>query len=192
MSKNTDAELLMRKFKDKIQAISKLQLKVGIPKEIETDSEAHNYTQELKQKSREQRELMADKFLGANIQAKKQKKTKETYVADIAFKNNFGSNAEKIPPRPFGSTMIPRYAEKIKKIINREMLAYLEGKESLETAYNRIGLMCAGFMKDNLKNGGWKANSKLTIFLKKSSHPLIDSGQMRQSITYVLEDKSKK
>ena len=51
-------------------------------------------------------------------------------------------------------------------------------------------LACAGYMQDNLTNGNWKPNAPLTIELKGSSHPLIDTGQMRQSITYVVEEKN--
>lgn len=185
MAKTTNVDLLLRTFKEKIFKTSSLKLNVGIPKEVESDSEVHNYRQELKQKSREERVLMADVVLNKKIK----KSEEETYVADIAFKNNFGSFKEKIPARPFGSTLIPRYKEKIERVIRKELKAYVEGKQTLEAAYNRIGLACSGFMKDNLTNGDWKPNAPFTVFLKGSSRPLIDTGQMRQSITYVVKER---
>lgn len=190
LSKATDAELLLRKFKQKISDVNNLIIKVGIPKEVEVSTEAMNYSQEKKQIARTERQQMADIILKTNLKGQKEKQTEEQYVADIAWKNDHGSFAEKIPTRPFGSTMISRYSSKIRKLINREMKAYTEGQQSLEKAYNRIGLACAGYMKDNLTNGNWKANAPLTIFLKGSSKPLIDTGQMRQSITYIVKDKN--
>jgi hypothetical protein len=190
LSKATDAELLLRKFKQKISDVNNLIIKVGIPKEVEVSTEAINYSQEKKQIARAGREKMSDVILGTKLNEQKLKQNEEQYVADIAWKNNEGSFSEKIPARAFGSTMIRRYSSKIQKLINKEMKAYTEGQQSLEEAYNRIGLACAGYMKDNLTNGNWQANAPLTIFLKGSRKPLIDTGQMRQSITYIVKDKN--
>lgn len=111
------------------------------------------------------------------------------YIANIAFVLNYGSYSGNISPRPFGSTTIPRYWPKIKEIIKREIFLVLSGKQSAKKAYNRIGIMTKSYMQHNLRFGGWKANEPITIKMKGSSQPLIDKGQLRQSITYVVAEK---
>jgi len=187
-----DPNLFLREFERKFNDVKSLILKVGIPKEAEIEtvpaSERKDSLREIKkEEQRQHRERLARVLLNATI--KKVSETEEIYVADIAFKNNFGSFKDKIPARPFGSTLIPRYQEKIRKAFKKEILAYLEKKQDLESMYNRLGLLVSGYMKDNLTNGQWAPNSKLTVFLKGSSKPLIDTGQMRQAITYVVGEE---
>ena len=129
--------------------------------------------------------------VGIPKEVKAEKTEEEMYVADIAFENNFGVFSKNIPARPFGSTVEKKYESKIKEVINNEMNLYFIGKKSLKKAYNRIGLFVKGYMQHNLRFGGWKANRPVTIALKGSAQPLIDTGQMRQSITYVVAEKEK-
>jgi hypothetical protein len=201
LSKNTDADLLLRKFKDEILKIRTLKVNVGIPKEYER----HDFSSGKKAKKRDQiKDLIeTERLLSETRKAIRRNdqmlpsfkpslnNSEEKYIADIAWKNEKGSFAEHIPARPFGSTMIPRYKEKIKKVVKNEFKAYLEGKQDLTQVFNRIGLSGQKFMQDNLKNGNWKPNSPTTVRIKGSSKPLIDTGQMRQSITYIVEDIGK-
>jgi len=184
--KQQDPDLLLRKFKDKLSKIAEYKIKVGIPKEFKEYDFAD--PERGKKKAEADRVSMARSILG--FKPKESKGEEDVYIADIAFKNNFGSFSEGRPARPFGSTVIERYKIKIKKTINKEMSAYLKGKQNLETALNRIGLRIEGYMKDNLTNGNWAPNAPLTIFLKGSSQPLIHHGQMRQAITYIIEGKN--
>ena len=200
-SKQQSPELFLKNFKERIEAIKELRIKVGIPKEFKK----HDFSEvkSVKQRSREDRERMARSLFDADFLRKKslqehsaeflaqmgiKKEEEEIYIANIAFKNNFGSFKNKIPARPFGSTLIPRYKDKIEKIFKRELYAFLRGEQDLLTAYNRIGITTEGYMKDNLKNGDWKPNSPITVFLKGSSQPLINTGQMRLAITYVVTE----
>jgi hypothetical protein len=180
LSKTTDPDLFLRKLKDDFNHISDLAVAVGIPKEYTT----HDFRSERQKQKETDRFKMAKAIVNKNL-----KKSDEIYLADIAFKNNFGSYAEKIPARPFGSTLLTRYGEKIENLVHKEFLEYFKGRQNLATTYNRIGLVVSGYMKDNLTNGNWKPNSPLTVFLKGSSKPLIDTGQMRQAITYIVKQR---
>lgn len=113
---------------------------------------------------------------------------KEVFLADIAYINNFGSKSKGIPARPFGTTTIPRYKEKINKFLKEQLKLALEGKQTVERSFDRSGAVAAGFMRKNLTDGGWTANSERTIKIKGSSRPLIDRGNMRQAITWVVDD----
>lgn len=130
-----------------------------------------------------------------------QKDGDTVYLADIATINNFGSQAANIPARPFGSTLMEVYGNEIKKFYMKEVGDSLKGKRPMKQALNRIGFIAAGFMKQNLSAGKWKPNSPITIFGgwmsrggksffvkgKKSAKPLIDTGEMRRAITWVLK-----
>lgn len=123
------------------------------------------------------------------------------YLADIATINNFGSQAANIPARPFGSTLMDVYGDKIKKFYQKEVGDSLKGKRPMKQALNRVGFIAAGLMKQNLSTGNWAANAPITIFGgwmsrggksffvkgKKSAKPLIDTGEMRRAITWVTK-----
>lgn len=113
-----------------------------------------------------------------------QKDGQTLFLADIANKNNFGSFSQNIPARPFGTTTIPRYKEQIQKIIQIQMNDILEKNKDVRKGFDAIGAVCSGYMKKNLTDGEWKANAQYTIEMKGSDQPLIDTGQMRQSITW--------
>lgn len=110
------------------------------------------------------------------------------FLADIAHINNFGSKTKGIPARPFGTTTIPRYKEKINKFLKENLKLSLEGRQTVERTFDRTGAVAAGFMRKNLTDGGWQANSEKTIKIKGSSTPLIDFGHMRSAITWVTTD----
>lgn len=123
------------------------------------------------------------------------------YLADIATINNFGSQAANIPARPFGSNLMENYGSEIKKFYTKEVGDSLKGKRPMKQALNRIGFIASGFMKQNLSTGKWAPNAPITIFGgwmsrggksffvkgKKSAKPLIDTGEMRRAITWVLK-----
>lgn len=146
-----------------------------------------------------------DILVGIPASATQEKDGETFYLADIATINNFGSYSEehsrhftgeeakksgKIPPRPFGSTLMEVYGEKIRKFYKKEVKESLDGKRSMKQALNRVGFIAAGFMKQNLSVGKWEANAESTIAKKGSSKPLIDIGEMRRAITWVLRKKT--
>lgn len=122
------------------------------------------------------------------VREEDQREGKEVFSADIAHINNFGSKTRNIPARPFGTTTIPRYKEKINKFLKENLKLSLEGRQTVERTFDRTGAVAAGFMRKNLTDGGWQANSEKTIKIKGSSTPLIDFGNMRNAITWVTTD----
>lgn len=55
--------------------------------------------------------------------------------------------------------------------------------------YEKIGIVATNDVKDYFITGNFKALSEKTIKAKGSSKPLIDSGEMRNSITYEVRQK---
>lgn len=55
--------------------------------------------------------------------------------------------------------------------------------------YEKIGIVATNDVKDYFITGNFKALSEKTIKAKGSSKPLIDSGELRNSITYEVRQK---
>ena len=55
--------------------------------------------------------------------------------------------------------------------------------------YEKIGIVATNDVKDYFITGNFKALSEKTIKAKGSSKPLIDTGEMRNSITYEVRQK---
>ena len=55
--------------------------------------------------------------------------------------------------------------------------------------YEKIGIVAANEVKDYFITGNFKALSEKTIKAKGSSEPLIDTGELRNSISYEVRNK---
>ena len=80
--------------------------------------------------------------------------------------------------------------ERIGEMLGKAIDAATSGKkEEIVPALERAGMYASGKCKAWFTNAsnGWKPNSKETIARKKSSRPLIDTAEMRKSITYVVK-----
>ena len=119
------------------------------------------------------------------------KKRKATNAQKL-FWNSMGSPLKKIPSRKVLEPAIEDKLDEIGEVLNKGVLmGIIAGQEAMDKAYNRAGLMalqaCINWF-DNPKNN-WAPNSPHTIKQKGSDSPLIDTGEMRKSITYIIEDK---
>lgn len=102
-------------------------------------------------------------------------------IVKIAFWNEFGT--KRIPKRPFMRQTYAKYIVPVSKIIMKEYDYVLRGKSTARNSLNRVGEWYVGKMKYTITNGNFIANKPATIRRKKSSRPLIDTGEMRNSIT---------
>lgn len=118
-------------------------------------------------------------------------------IEEYARVNNYGSITKNIPARPFLSTVLTNYSDSIRKDI-RTALGLVKDEVIKEKNLSNdkvriifekyIALALENYTKDNIKNGSWKANSIATITTKGSSKPLIDTGQLIQSIKGIVLD----
>lgn len=102
-----------------------------------------------------------------------------------------GSPAWRIPPRPILEPAIEANIEKIAGKLKRAAIAYLEG----DVAEGRKQLELTGLAGQNYARkwfvdprNNWPPNAQSTIQQKGSERPLIDTGELRKSITYVLRE----
>lgn len=109
--------------------------------------------------------------------------------AELAYLHTEGSPAQRIPPRPFLQPAIIDGSKEIGALQIKVIKAALAGKADLAIRnQEKLGLhaqiLVQNWFTDPKNN--WPPNAPLTIRLKGSSSPMIDSGELRKSITYVL------
>lgn len=104
-------------------------------------------------------------------------------VAQVAQYQEFGTR--KIPPRPFLRGSIHENKDKWVKYLANQV----EGAKNLDLALARLGEVMRNDIIKSIDNFTEPANAISTILAKKSSHPLIDTGFMKSSVTYEIRDK---
>lgn len=126
--------------------------------------------------------------------------------AEVGLYNEFGT--ERIPPRSFLRMPLEMHQKDLVKAMGKG-----EAKERIKSGdvkgfYDALGLAALEIVDQSFPTGGygsWEANAEITVkggwmtstsgkpFYvkgKKSSAPLIDTGQLRRSISYQVVKKS--
>lgn len=102
----------------------------------------------------------------------------------IAARNEFGFG--NIPARPFMSTSFDENQQRIQRFIISQYNSVVDGVRSADQALGLIGQYMVGLIQRKIRQITTPPNSPVTIAIKGSSKPLIDFGQMIQSVTYVV------
>lgn len=109
--------------------------------------------------------------------------------AQIGMINEFGSYSRKIPARSFISMplklFLSSYIKKKKSLSKQEFEKAIE-KGTEEEFSRKVGIVAEEVIQDAFATrgfGNWKPNAPLTVALKGSDSPLIDTGQLRRSIS---------
>lgn len=116
-------------------------------------------------------------------------------VAQIATVHEFGKTIHqpkmnrtiRIPERSFLRATVDQYASAIARRNVLLMQGYVLGKFDLQSSLELLGQYVVGLVKQRIANRIPPPNSPYTIARKGSSVPLIDTGQLRNSITYKVE-----
>ena len=95
-----------------------------------------------------------------------------------------------IPPRPFLSNAMRANRGKYRAAMRAGARDALMGSSSLTQVVSKLGILAQGDIQGEITSLRSPPNSPVTIRRKGSSNPLIDTGQMRQSVTWKLEDKA--
>lgn len=107
-------------------------------------------------------------------------------TAMVAAANHFGT--DKIPARPF----LDKGVERERATIAKEVARMLAAGARPEEAVKRAAELAVGGVKKQIRDTLSPPNSPMTIARKGSSHPLIDTGNMRNSINYKLHKTRQK
>ena len=105
--------------------------------------------------------------------------------ADIGLIHEKGSKSGKIERRSFIEMPLQL---KMPRILEKVGQAVIDGltKENIRSAYKRLGVIGENIIQGAFASRGygrWKANAPITKAMKKSDMPLIDTAQLRKSIT---------
>lgn len=140
----------------------------------------------------------------AGITEKKgEKEVDGVTIAQYAVYNEYGVPSKsgkklwRIPPRPFITGWAENRTGEIKVIKERHFKNVSEGKMDAEQAINAVGVDAVSGIQRYIMTGSFKENSDVTVngskpgkdgkqFIKpkKSNRPLIDTGAMKNAVSY--------
>jgi hypothetical protein len=115
-------------------------------------------------------------------------------VGQVAAKNYFGTSGRRdqvtgewmpaVPARPWLTEALVRKKNNLQAVVKKASRSVAAGKIDATKALDLIGLYMVGQIQETISEGVPPPNADLTIKLKGSSKPLIDSGLLRQSHTH--------
>lgn len=91
-----------------------------------------------------------------------------------------------IPERPFMRNSLRNNKAKYKTVLAKSAKAILFGQTSTKVVLTKLGILAQGDIQEEITALSSPPNSPVTIALKGSSKPLIDTGAMRQSVTWKI------
>ena len=109
--------------------------------------------------------------------------------AELGVIHEFGVPERGIPERSFMRSTASEENENLGRLGNAQITECLEGKTSAHDVLATIGTYLQGKIVDKITDGEFEPNNENTVKHKGSSKPLIDTGQLRASITYEVREK---
>ena len=103
-------------------------------------------------------------------------------IAEYAFYNEFGTTT--IPERSFMRTTLDEKGTLIEETFQKLIARALAGKSNLYGALDTLGLFVSGLIQKKITDIREPPNCPATIKRKGSSNPLIDTGAMRQAVSW--------
>jgi hypothetical protein len=113
----------------------------------------------------------------------------ELTVLDLATIHEFGAPAAGIPQRSFVRAFVDAHAATIRGWQRTLFAQVTAGRLDVRQALEQLGAKVAGGIQAYIAQGIAPPNAPATVERKGSSTPLIDSGQLRSSITYTVRPK---
>lgn len=106
-------------------------------------------------------------------------------VAEVAAANNFGT--DKIPARPFLKEGVERAKTNMIKTAEESMKKGRTPRQIID----QLGALAVRGVQEQIDATTTPPNAPYTVKKKGSSHPLIDTGLLKKSITYQLRNSKK-
>lgn len=172
----------------RLQGLQKRQIQVGIPQQ----------TSSRKEEGINNAELLYIHTHGTRRKAMR-KEMQEGMDRGLKYSEAFslyiqshGSPLWHSPPRPVLEPAIKANKEKIAMQFSKIIKAAADGNaDAMERAITSTGITaqnaCRSWFKD--PRNGWPRNDPKTVKLKGSDKPLVDSGELRDSIVYVVREE---
>ena len=104
-----------------------------------------------------------------------------TPVSEVALYNEYGTST--IPARPFLSRAWENSSEQIRSLCRQLAAGLAEGGDA-DSALEEIGRALQEAVREEILSGDFEPDAPATIVRKGSSRPLIDTGELLDSITW--------
>ncbi|TXG97746.1 MAG: hypothetical protein E6R08_06400 [Nevskiaceae bacterium] len=118
------------------------------------------------------------------IPSSKMEKDGKTPSALVGAAHEFGLG---VPERPFLRNTIKNNLPKYVRVNRVNLTKILHGQETINGALGKLGAIAVGDVQYFIAHNDYELDKK-TIKRKGSSQALVDEGQMRQSMTWELEE----
>lgn len=109
-------------------------------------------------------------------------------IIDVAIWNNFGID---VPRRDFMTPASQEWQKYFQQMAEGQQDDIISGKLNIDTFLNLMGQAGAEFISEAIVKLRTPPNSPATIKKKKSSNPLVDSGDLSKAATYKIRIKDK-
>ncbi|MBI4449043.1 hypothetical protein HY641_03390 [Candidatus Woesearchaeota archaeon] len=131
---------------------------------------------------------MADAYVKVGFPASRDKQHKDSVqtIAQVAVENEYGVPEKNIPSRPFMRQALDKNENKLHERIKQYAKDIYGGLIGTHKAMALLGSEHKGDIEKEIRTGDFKPNAPLTIAIKGSSRPLIDTGQMVQSVQFEI------
>ena len=100
--------------------------------------------------------------------------------------NEFGT--ETIPERPFFRNAMADGRDGYRRLMKADAKKMLRGEMKPRQTLDRLGLKAQGDIQRSIASSTPPPNAPVTIARKGSSTTLIDTGEMRQRVTFIVEE----
>lgn len=107
-------------------------------------------------------------------------------VAEIGFQHEFGT--ARIPERSFMRSTTVAKKKDIIALQKKLLKSISDGSMEVPQALGLVGDMVSGLIREKIVAIRTPPNSQATISRKGSSNPLIDTGQLKNSITFEVAE----
>lgn len=104
-------------------------------------------------------------------------------VVNRAIWNHYGTSRG-IPARPFLAIAMRKNRSKYIQALRTSAAKLIRGQTTLDTVMNKLGILAQGDIQMSITELRTPPNAPSTIAAKGSSNPLIDTGEMRQAVTW--------
>lgn len=131
--------------------------------------------------------VLADKGDEAKRVADEEPTAVSVTVLEVATIHEFGAPAANIPARSFLRATVDEQSSSIRADQHKLAIAVLSGKLDMRRALDQLGARVAAKIQQKIARGIEPALQPRTIARKGSSKPLVDTGQLRQSVTWEVE-----
>lgn len=140
---------------------------------------------------------LASKQVLAGIPASKAERNDDSPLnnAQLGYLQNYGSPAQNIPSREFMESGIALVQDKIEGHLQKAAKAAVNGNsEKVDVELNATGLVAQAGLRARINSGDFEELKKSTLAARRRRgrtgvKPLIDKGELRNSLTYVIRKK---